>query len=162
MKIKSINQNIKLLKYNRVRCDICKIDIHSASYARHLKSKKHLENFTQNKVNIPRKDPIKRVVKQENKVSDIDTKVENQNCFSDRILKVAFAIAICNHSNKNANSQIKCTSNFNNIGIDIIHTTKIIIEKGYAQAKCGEIKDSTHVKLPLGSSALIITKNDKK
>ena len=30
------------MKNNRVRCDVCKIDIHRASYKRHLKNKKHL------------------------------------------------------------------------------------------------------------------------
>ena len=35
-KMKSFKQNIKLMKNNRVRCDICKIDIHRASYSRHL------------------------------------------------------------------------------------------------------------------------------
>ena len=51
------------MKYNSVRCDVCKIDIHRVSYSRHFKKKKHLENIQQNKVIIPRKKPIKRVVK---------------------------------------------------------------------------------------------------
>ena len=63
---------------NRVRSDFCKNDIHRASYSRHSKNKKHLENEQQNKVTIPRKNPKKRVVKKENKVSDNDTKFENQ------------------------------------------------------------------------------------
>ena len=79
MKIKIIKQNIKLMEYNRVRCDICRIDTHRASYSRYLKIKKHLESMSQNIVNIPRKKPKKRVVKVENKVSDIDTKVENRD-----------------------------------------------------------------------------------
>ena len=29
------------MKYNGVRCDVSKIDIHRASYSRHLKIKKH-------------------------------------------------------------------------------------------------------------------------
>ena len=29
---------------NRRRCDICKTDIHGASYAKHLRSKRHLAN----------------------------------------------------------------------------------------------------------------------
>ena len=58
------------------RCHVCKIDIHRASYSRHLKSKKHLEVIQQNKVIIPRNKPIKRVVKEDIKVTD--TKVENR------------------------------------------------------------------------------------
>ena len=68
VKIKSIKQNFKLMKYNRVRCDDCKNEIHRASYSRHLKSKKHSENIKQNKVFFPRNNPIKRVVKQEKMV----------------------------------------------------------------------------------------------
>ena len=29
---------------NTLKCDICKVDVHRASYAKHLRSKKHLEN----------------------------------------------------------------------------------------------------------------------
>ena len=35
--MKIVNQKIKLMKRNRVRCDICKTDIHRGSYSRHLK-----------------------------------------------------------------------------------------------------------------------------
>ena len=39
---------------NRRRCDICSIDVHRASYAKHLKSKKHLENIRQDDMIIPK------------------------------------------------------------------------------------------------------------
>ena len=35
------------------RCDICNFDVHRASYAKHLRSKKHLENIRQNDIIIP-------------------------------------------------------------------------------------------------------------
>ena len=38
---------------NSRRCDICKIDVHRASYNKHLRSKKHLENEKQNEMIIP-------------------------------------------------------------------------------------------------------------
>ena len=38
---------------NSRRCDICNVDIHRASYVKHLKSKKHLENIKQNEMIIP-------------------------------------------------------------------------------------------------------------
>ena len=94
LKIKSIKQKFKLMDCNRVRCDNCKIDVQRASYSRHLKSKKHLENMSQNKVISPRKNPTKRVVKEVIKVSDI--KVQNQCYFTDRILKIAYDINIDN------------------------------------------------------------------
>ena len=62
-----------------------------------LKSTKHLENIQQNKVNNPRKNLKRRVVKEENKVSDIDTKVEKQYYFTDKIFNVAYDITVDNH-----------------------------------------------------------------
>ena len=32
---------------------VCKFDVHRASYVKHLRSKKHLENTKQNEMNIP-------------------------------------------------------------------------------------------------------------
>ena len=29
---------------NSRKCDVCNVDVHKTSYAKHLKSKKHLEN----------------------------------------------------------------------------------------------------------------------
>ena len=135
MKIKINKQNTKNIKNIRVRCDICGNDIHRASNSRHLKNRKHLENTQQNKVFIPRKNPIKRVVAEEITVSDFDTKFENQNYFTDRILKVAYNINIDNHHDKHANSQITITWKFNNIGIDISHNNKIMEEMSLVYAK---------------------------
>ena len=38
---------------NSRRCEICKIDVHRASYMKHIRSKKHLENEKQNQMIIP-------------------------------------------------------------------------------------------------------------
>ena len=73
------------MKCERDRCYVRKIDIHRASMSRDLKSKKHLENISKNKVFIPRKNPIKRNVK----VLDFDIKDENLYYFTDKILKRA-------------------------------------------------------------------------
>ena len=34
-------------------CDICNINVHRASYAKHLRIKKHLEKVKKNEINIP-------------------------------------------------------------------------------------------------------------
>ena len=39
---------------NSRNCDICNVDVHRASYLKHLRSKKHLENLKQNGMNIPK------------------------------------------------------------------------------------------------------------
>ena len=38
---------------NSRKCDICNIDVHRASYQKHLRSKKHLENEKDNDMIIP-------------------------------------------------------------------------------------------------------------
>ena len=38
---------------NNRRCDICNIDVHRASYAKHLRSKRPLENIRQDDITIP-------------------------------------------------------------------------------------------------------------
>ena len=38
---------------NSCKCDICNVDVHRASYEKHLRSKIHLENIKQNKMIIP-------------------------------------------------------------------------------------------------------------
>ena len=38
---------------NSGRCEICNIDVHRASFAKHLRSKKHSEKVKQEKLNIP-------------------------------------------------------------------------------------------------------------
>ena len=40
-------------KINSGRCEICNADVHRASYMKHLRSKKHLENMKQNEMIIP-------------------------------------------------------------------------------------------------------------
>ena len=38
---------------NSRKCDVCNVDVHRASYIKHLRSKKHIENMKQNEMNIP-------------------------------------------------------------------------------------------------------------
>ena len=38
---------------NSSKCDVCIIDVHRASYVKHLRSRKHLENEKQNEMIIP-------------------------------------------------------------------------------------------------------------
>ena len=38
---------------NSRKCTICNVDVHRASYVKHLKSKKHLEKIKQNEMLIP-------------------------------------------------------------------------------------------------------------
>ena len=38
---------------NNRRCEICNVDVHRASFNKHLRSKKHIENMKQNEIIIP-------------------------------------------------------------------------------------------------------------
>ena len=38
---------------NSRKCEICNVDVHRASYVKHLRSKKHFENVKQNEMMIP-------------------------------------------------------------------------------------------------------------
>ena len=40
-------------KKNSRKCDVCNIDVHRASYAKHLRSRNHLENIKRNEMIIP-------------------------------------------------------------------------------------------------------------
>ena len=39
---------------NSRKGDVCNVDVHRASYVKHLRCKKHLENVKQNEMNIPK------------------------------------------------------------------------------------------------------------
>ena len=45
-----INRDAKL---NSRKCEICNVDVHRASYMKHLRSKKHIENLKQKEMIIP-------------------------------------------------------------------------------------------------------------
>ena len=38
---------------NSRTCEICNVDVHRASFLKHLRTKKHLENIEQNEMIIP-------------------------------------------------------------------------------------------------------------
>ena len=81
----------------------------------------------------PRKNPIKRIAKEDIKTSD--TKVENLYYFTDRKLKIAYDININNHHDKHANSVKSITSKFYKIGVHMIHIKMIMIEMSNKTAK---------------------------
>ena len=38
---------------NSCKCEVCNVDVHRASYIKHLRSKKHIENMKKNETIIP-------------------------------------------------------------------------------------------------------------
>ena len=60
---------------NSRKCDICNVDVHRASYQKHFRSKKHLENLREDNMNMPEwlfQEPI------ENKSKKLDDKQVNK------------------------------------------------------------------------------------
>ena len=55
---------------NSRTCEICNVNVHRASFVKHLRSKKHLENIKQNEIIIPEwlfkeeRTPIKKKIQE--------------------------------------------------------------------------------------------------
>ena len=128
--------------------EVCDIDVHRASYAKHLRSKKHLEKMKQsetiirewlfqepvenkiNKIHNPRslkqmaRDNIRLDDKQLNK--ELATKMNNPYYFTDRILRAGFKINLDSHNLHHTNSKLTITPNLHEFGIEVRYNNKII------------------------------------
>ena len=142
---------------NSRRCDDCKIDVHRASYNKHLRSKKHLENIKHNEMIIPEwlfKEPIENKIKKiynpvslkklaRNKINlddkqlnkELAKKMINPYYFSDRNLQVAYKINLDSHNLHHANSKLTISSNFENTGIEFRFINKIMREMSIIYAR---------------------------
>ena len=142
---------------NSRKCDICNVDVHRASYAKHLKSKKHIENITQNEMIIPEwlfKEPIENKIKKiynpksvkqlaRNNIKlddkqlnkELAKKMINPYYFSDRNLQVAYKINLDSHHINHLNSKVTITSNFENTGIEFRFINKIMREMSIIYAR---------------------------
>ena len=142
---------------NSRRCDICKIDVHRASYMKHLRSKKHLENMKQNEMIIPEwlfREPVenkietiynpkslKQLARNNIKLDDkqlnkeIAKKMLNPYYFTDRNLKVGFKIILDSHHINHLNSKLPITPNFKEFGIEVRYINKIMKELSLIYAR---------------------------
>ena len=122
---------------NGRRCDICNNDVHRASYAKHLRSKKRLENIRQNDIIIPEwlfkeeKVPIKnkirkvynpktlkQLTREKIKLDDkeLAKMMINPYYFTNKNLKTGFKIKMESHKIKHANSIMNIIPNFPEFG----------------------------------------------
>ena len=128
----------------------CKIDVHRASYAKHLESKKPLENEKQNELIIPERffkepiqnknkkiyspKPFKQIVRDNIKkddtqlIKELAEKMIKPYYFTDRVLQVAFDFTLESHDNIHANSEIFIKPNYPEFGIEFRYNIKIIKE----------------------------------
>ena len=142
---------------NSRRCDICDVDVHRASYNKHLRSKKHIENIKQdemiirewlfrepvenkiNKICNPRS--LKQLARNNIRLDDkhlnkeLARKMINPYYFSDKKLKVAYKINLDSHHINHLNSKITNTSIFENTGIEFRFINKIMREMSTIYAR---------------------------
>ena len=135
---------------NNRKCGACTIDFHGASYAKHLRSKKHIENEKLNEMIIPEwlfHEPIEKKIKKiynpktlkqiamENvKLDDkplnkeVAKKMNNPDYLTVRNLKVVFKINLESHHINHANSKKTITHNYPEFGIEVRDIRRIIKE----------------------------------
>ena len=135
---------------NSCKCEICNVDVHRASYVKHLRSKKHLENIKQNEMIIPEwlfQEPVeikidkiynpnslKQIAMENIKLDDkqlikeLAKKMINPYYFTDRNLKVGFKINLDSHDINHANSKLSITLKYPEFGIEIRYINKTIKE----------------------------------
>ena len=110
---------------NSRTCDICNVNVHRASFAKHLRSKKHLENVEKNEMIIPdwffkeEKTPVKKKIqkvynpktlkqlaREKSKLDDKELAkiMINPYYFIDKNLEIGFKINLESHNFSHANS----------------------------------------------------------
>ena len=139
------------------KCEICKIDVHRASYVKHLRIKKHLEKMKQNEMIIPEwlfqetvenkinkiHNPrsLKQIARHNIRLDDkqlkkkIPKKMINPYYFTDRNLRVGFKTNLDSHHIKHASSKLTITPNFPYFGIEASYNNKIIKKLSVIYAK---------------------------
>ena len=136
---------------NSRTCDIRNVDVHRASYAKHLRSKKHLGNEKQNEMIVPEwlfkeeqahiKNKIKivynpktlqQIARGNIAISDkeldkeLAEKMNNPYFFNDKNFKIGFKINLESHNINHANSLLNIEPNFPDIGIETRYINKIL------------------------------------
>ena len=142
---------------NSRKCEICNIDVHRASYMKHLGSKKHIEKMKQNEMIIPEwlfLEPVenkinriynpkslKQIARNNIKLDDKQLNIElakkmiNPYYFADRKLKVGFKINLDSHNLHHTNSKLTITPNFPEFGIELRYINKIMKELAIIYAR---------------------------
>ena len=141
---------------NSRTCEICNVNVHRASFVKHLRSKKHLEKIEQNEMIIPEwfykeeKAPnkkkiqkvynpktLKQLAREKIKLDDkkLAKMMINPYYFIDENLKSGFKIKLESHNIKHANSILTITPNFPEFGIEFRYIKKIIKELSVIYAR---------------------------
>ena len=142
---------------NSRRCEICNVDVHRASYMKHLRSKKLIENMKQNEMIIPEwlfQEPVENKIKKiynpkslkqlaRNNIKlddkqlnkELAKKMINPYYFIDENLKVGFKINLDSHHINHANSKLTIIPNHPEFGIEVRYINKIMKELAVIYAR---------------------------
>ena len=132
LRIEKIKADIENMEQNKMKgCEDCNIDVHRASYSRHLKTKKHLER----KEIKPMKTIDKNDEKESNKNKIVKRNDKFEYKFADNILSTAYDITVDREHEKDLNSKITVTSKFDDTGIEKNFVDKIFEEMSHIYAK---------------------------
>ena len=134
---------------NSRTCNVCNVNVHRAKLAKHLRSKKHLENVEQNEMIKPdwlfreEKSPIKKKIQKvynpktlkqlaREKIKLDDKELAkimiNPYYFIDKNLKIGFKINLESHNFSHAHSILSITPNFQEFGIEFSYINEIVKE----------------------------------
>ena len=142
---------------NSRKCEICNVDVHRASYVKHLRSKKDLEIIKQNEMIIPERlfqepienkikkiynpKPLTQIARDNLKLDDkqlsteLARKMPNPFCFPDRSLKMGFKIHLDSHHINHTNSRKTITPIYREFGIEVRYINKIMKEVSIIYAR---------------------------
>ena len=141
---------------NNRTCDVCNVNVHRASFAKHLRSKKHLENVIQKEMIIPEwlfkeektaskkkiqkvynPKTLKQLAREKIKLDDKELAkiMINPYYFIDENLKIGFKINLESHKISHANSILTITPNFPEFGIEFRYINKIVKELSVIYAR---------------------------
>ena len=132
LRIEKNKANVEKMEQNNMkRSEDCNIDVHRASYSRHLKTKRRLEK----KENKPRKIFDKDNIKETNKNKNIKRNDKIEYKYTDKILNTIYDITVDRYHKKDLYSQITITSKFDTTGLEMNYINKIIKEMSHIYAK---------------------------
>ena len=134
---------------NSRTCEVCDVNVHSASFVKHLRSKKHLKNKEQNEMIIPEwlfkeeRSPIKKKIQKvynpktlkqlaREKIKLDDKEIAkiliNPYYFIDKNLKIGFKINLESHNISHPNSILSITPKVPEFGTEFRSINKIVNE----------------------------------
>ena len=141
---------------NSRTCEICNVNVHRASFVKHLRSKKHLEKLEQNEMIIPERffkeekthikkkmqkvynpKTLKRLAREKIKLDDkeLAKMMINPYYFINKNLKNGFKIDLESHNISHANSILTITCKYPDVGIEYRYINKIVKELSVIYAR---------------------------